>query len=269
MNVKNGPITSELIVLEGASNFRDFGVCFTADGRRVRRGLLFRSNKLSVLTDTDRERLDAAGIRTIFDLRLDDERERDPTAWSHPELVIETYPPRKKRRLVDMALEYPPTEAGALQLMHDFYAKMPHSMTHMFSAIIRRLAAGGAPCVIHCSAGKDRTGVACAMVLAALGVEREGIVADYVITRHAWDREADMARATMNTGADTGAVTDLRERYPPEARAVMSDAAPGYIEAALASAEERYGSLEAYLADGLELEPEVIAALRTELLEPE
>lgn len=265
MNVKQARLSPDVLVLEGASNFRDFGVCTTASGRRVRRGLLFRSNKLSVLTPADCERLDAAGIRTIFDLRLDDERERDPTAWSHPELVIETYPPRKKRRLVDMALEYPPTEAGALQLMHDFYAKMPHSMTHMFSAIIRRLAVGGAPCVIHCSAGKDRTGVACAMVLAALGVGHEAIVADYVLTRQAREREADMAKATVATGA----LSELRERYPAEARAVMSDAAPSYIEAALASAVERYGSLEAYLAEGLELEPEVIEALRSELLESE
>jgi protein-tyrosine phosphatase len=57
--------------------------------------------------------------------------------------VIETYPPRGKRRLVDMAREYPRDAAGALQLMHDFYAKMPHSMTPMFASIIRRLAAGG------------------------------------------------------------------------------------------------------------------------------
>lgn len=263
MNVKQASFPSGLVVLEGASNFRDFGVCMTADGRHVRRGLLFRSNKLSVLMEADRQRLDAAGIRTIFDLRLDDERERDPTAWSHPDLVIETFPPRSKRRLVDMALEYAPTEAGALQLMHDFYAKMPHSMTHMFSAIIRRLAAGGAPCVIHCSAGKDRTGVACAMVLAALGVGHEAIVADYVLTRQAREREADMAKATV----ETGALSELRARYPAEARAVMSDAAPSYIEAALASAQERYGSLDAYLAEALELEPEVIAALRAELLE--
>jgi protein-tyrosine phosphatase len=263
MNVKQASSPSELVVLEGASNFRDFGVCTTAQGRRLRRGLLFRSNKLSVLTDVDRARLDAAGIRTIFDLRLEDERERDPTAWSHPELVIETYPPRKKRRLVDMALEYPPTEAGALRLMHDFYARMPHSMTHMFSAIIRRIAAGGAPWVIHCSAGKDRTGVAVAMVLAALGVGHEAIIADYVLTRQAREREADMAKATV----ETGNLLELRARYPAEARAVMSDAAPSYIEAALASAEERYGSLETYLLQGLGLEREVMEALRAELLE--
>jgi protein-tyrosine phosphatase len=265
MNVNNTEPPTAEFTLEGASNFRDFGGCLAADGSRVRRGHLFRSNKLSMLTEADHARLDAAGIRTIFDLRLDDERTRDPTSWTHPELVIETYPPRKKRRLVDMALDYPRTEDGMLRLMHDFYAKMPHSMTHMFASIIRRLAAGGAPCVIHCSAGKDRTGVAAAAVLAALGVEREAIVADYVITRHAWNREADMASATANTGA----VTDLRAGYAPEVRAIMSDAAPSYIEAALDSAEERYGSLDAYVRDGLELEPRVVSALRESLLERE
>jgi protein-tyrosine phosphatase len=264
MKVKLTGQLANVWALEGASNFRDFGGCVTASGLRVRPARLFRSNLLSRLTDDDRGRLDAAGIRTIFDLRLEDERERDPTAWSHPELVIETYPPRRKRRLVDMALEYPPTQEGALRLMHDFYAKMPHAMTHMFASIIRRLAAGGAPCVIHCSAGKDRTGVAVAIVLAALGVGREEIVADYVITRHAWDREADMAKATVATGA----LSEMRERYPPEARAAMSDAAPSYITAALDSVEARYGSLDSYLVEALELEQDVIAALREALLEP-
>jgi protein-tyrosine phosphatase len=182
--------------------------------------------------------------------------------------VIETYPPLKKRRLVDMAREYPATREGALRLMHEFYARMPHSMTHMFSSIIRRLAAGGAPAVIHCSAGKDRTGVAVATVLAALGVEREAIVADYVVTRHAWDREADMARGIVPSG-ETGNIVEMRERYPPEARAVMSDAAPSYIEAALDSAEARYGSLDAYVREGLGLAPGIISALRESLLERE
>jgi protein-tyrosine phosphatase len=264
MNVNNTePLRAEF-TLEGASNFRDFGGCLAADGSRVRRGHLFRSNKLSMLTEADHARLDAAGIRTIFDLRLDDERMRDPTSWTHPELVIETYPPRKKRRLVDMAREYPGTPEGALQLMHEFYARMPHSMTHMFSSILRRLAAGGAPCVIHCTAGKDRTGVAAAMVLGALGVPREAIVADYVMTREVWRPEADLARPAINTGN----IVEVRSGYPPEARAAMVDAAPSYIAAALDSAEERYGSLEGYLAEALELEPEIFAALRENLLEP-
>lgn len=265
MDAKQTPAPA--LALEGASNFRDFGGYATIDGFRVRRGVLFRSNKLSMLTEADHRRLDEAGIRTIFDLRLEDERTRDPTAWSHPELVIETYPPRKKRRLVDMAREYPATPEGAVQLMHEFYAKMPHSMTHMFSSIIRRLAAGGAPCVIHCSAGKDRTGVAVATVLAALGVGREAIVTDYVVTREVWKPEADMARPT-NAAGDTGNIVEVRGRYPPEARAAMVDAAPSYIAAALDSAEERYGSIERYLAEALELEPEIFVALRKNLLEP-
>jgi protein-tyrosine phosphatase len=64
-------------------------------------------------------------------------------------------------------------------------------------------------------------------------------------------------------------VTDLRAGYAPEVRAIMSDAAPSYIEAALDSAEERYGSLDAYVRDGLELEPRVVSALRESLLERE
>src|SRR6185436_7710127 len=116
----------------------------------------------SGLTAADQQRLESFGIRTIFDLRLEEERRRDPTPWSHPDVAVETFLPRRKRRLVDMALEYPPTAEGALALMHDFYAKMPHSMTHIVAGVFHRIAAGGVPCSIHCSAGKDGTGLVAA-----------------------------------------------------------------------------------------------------------
>lgn len=256
-------------LLEGANNFRDFGGCPTVGGRRVREGMLFRSNKLSALTAEDCARLDAFGIAAIFDLRLEGERLADPTCWSREGCEVHTFEPGRKRRLVDMALEYPPTEDGVLSLMHDFYAKMPHTMGHVFAAIIRRLAAGAAPCIIHCAAGKDRTGVSCALVLAALGVGREAIVADYVRTGTYRERfpQGAVERAPKNTtGVVTGAITDLRG-YPPQAVELIRTAAASYIEAALDSAAARYGSLEAYLAEGLSLENEVLDALRAQLLE--
>jgi protein-tyrosine phosphatase len=251
-------------LLEGVSNFRDFGGHLARHGRRVRRGQLFRSNKLSGLTSSDQERLTGLGIRTIFDLRLEDERQRDPTPWSHPDLTIETFLPRRKRRLVDMALEYPPTGAGALALMHDFYAKMPHTMTHIVSGVFERIAAGGTPCIIHCSAGKDRTGLLAALLLAALEVERDAIISDYVLTQPARDREADMARAA----APTGALCELRRRFPPEAVAVISAAAPNYIQTTFGSIEQRYGSLEGYFRTAVGLSKEVLDSLRDGLLEP-
>ena len=253
-------------VLEGANNFRDFGGVATEDGRRVRSGMLFRSNKLSALTPRDCARLDAMGIAAIFDLRLEGERLADPTCWSREGCAVHTFEPGKKRRLVDMALEYPPTEEGVLSLMHDFYAKMPHTMGHVFAAIIRRLAEGAAPCIIHCAAGKDRTGVSCALVLAALGVGREDIVADYVRTGTYRERfpQGDAERAKVVTGA----ITDLGG-YPPQAVELIRTAAATYIEAALDSAAARYGSLEAYLNAGLGLESDVIDALRARLLEEE
>jgi protein-tyrosine phosphatase len=250
-------------LLEGANNFRDFGGFLGAGGWRVRRGMLFRSNKLSVLTPEDCAKLDALGIAAVFDLRLEGERLADPTCWSREGCEVHTFQPGRKRRLVDMALEYPPTEAGVLSLMQDFYAKMPHTMGHVFGAIIRRLAAGDVPCIIHCAAGKDRTGVSCALVLAALGVGREDIVADYVRTGTYRERfpQGDAERAKVVTGA----ITDLGG-YPPQAIELIRTAAASYIEAALDSAEARYGSLEGYLAEGLGLESHVIDALRARLL---
>ncbi len=251
------------VPLYGASNFRDFGGYPGAGGRTIRWRRLFRSNKLSGLSEADGARLDSLGVRTVFDLRARAEREADPTAWSHPTLQVRTYRPGHKRRLVDMALEYPPTLEGVQALMHDFYAEMPFTMAHVFGEIIREVAQGASPCLVHCSAGKDRTGMAAALLQAALGAGREAIVADYELTNARPRPISDMARA-VTPDARGG---DLRARYPPEAIEAMMAADPAYIGAALDAIEARHGSLAGFIQEGLGVDAATVARLRTELLE--
>lgn len=256
-------LAERLIGLEGARNFRDFGG-YPIDGSgRIRRGRLYRSNRLSKLTPADLERLGALGITTIFDLRARREREADPTVWTDPSLTTHVFRPGHKRRLVDMALDYPPTLAGVQALMHDFYTEMPAAMGETFGAIIRHVAEGAEPCVIHCSAGKDRTGVAVALLLAALGADRAEIVADYAFTSAIPRRQAgDMARAVVRTGGDE----EFRRRYPPEAIAAMMAADPAYIAAALDAIDRAHGSTAAYLAS-IGVDGDAVARLRTRLVD--
>ncbi|AHE55492.1 tyrosine-protein phosphatase [Sphingomonas sanxanigenens] len=256
-------LAGRLIGLEGARNFRDFGGYAVSGGGRIRRGRLYRSNRLSKLTAADLDRLATLDVTTIFDLRARREREADPTVWTDPASITHVFRPGHKRRLVDMALDYPPTAAGAQALMHDFYAEMPTAMGETFGAIIRHVADGAAPCVIHCSAGKDRTGVAVALLLAALGVDRAEIAVDYAFTSAIPGRQAgDMARAVVRTGGDE----EFRRRYPPEAIAAMMAADPGYIAAAFDAVARGHGTISAYLAS-IGVDDEVVARLRARLVE--
>ncbi|MFB0610752.1 tyrosine-protein phosphatase [Aurantiacibacter poecillastricola] len=263
-----GADRERILTLEGARNFRDFGGYLTQDGGKVRRGMLFRSNRLSQLTPGDIALLEETGIATIFDLRAPREREADPTAWQAAHLDFHSWPPGHKRRLVDMALEYPPTAKGAEALMADFYADLPRMMAHAFGGILARIADGAAPCIIHCSAGKDRTGMAAALILSAVGVPRESVLDDYAMTDRIVASEDDMARSlfTGKSGGDR-AKGSMRERFPPEAIAVMRSARPSFLESAFAGIERDYGTLPEYFA-AIGANDAVLGRLRKLLVEP-
>ncbi len=259
---------ARIVMLEGAGNFRDFGGYPTSDGGRIRTGKLFRSNRLSMLSNGDVTVLERTGIATIFDLRSPREREADPTAWQAGHLAFHSWPPGHKRRLVDMALEYPQNADGARQLMHDFYFELPRTLGHAFGGLINEIARGAVPCVIHCSAGKDRTGMACALILSALGVPRQSVLDDYTLTDRIVASEDDMARSLF-TGRDGGekAQGAMREAFPPEAIAVMRSASPDFLEAAFDGIASSFGTLDAYF-DSIGVDEEMRERLVQLLVEP-
>jgi protein-tyrosine phosphatase len=249
-------------MLEGACNFRDIGGPRTADGRSVRQGMIFRSNHLSSVTARDQALLGRLGITAIYDLRTRLERERSPSAWSSPHVVTHCFSGGHKRRLIDMALKYPPTQAGALALMRQFYRDMPATMARAFGAMIHHMGGGAAPCIIHCSAGKDRTGIAIAVLLAALGVSRADIIADYVRSASLPSLKEDMARAF----AHARDAEQILDPYPDDALAVAMDASPAYIEEALNAIDEQFQSVVAYL-DAQGVSEKALGDLRIQLLD--
>ena len=257
-------VNLRVLGLSGATNFRDFGGYPTSDGRQIRWRHLYRSNKLSVLSADDQRRLDTLGINTVFDLRARHEREADPTCWSHGSLKVETYPSGLKRPLVEMAQSHGGDEAGALALMGEFYGSMPRTMAHVFGAVIRSIANGGAPCIIHCSAGKDRTGMACALILTALGVSRDIVLDDYVLTQSLRRPRSDMDRAIAPGEKERA----MSSRFTPDAIEVLMASNADYLASAFKAIEEDHGSVDAYIRDGLGLDGGTIDQLRERLLEP-
>ncbi|MFA5630848.1 MAG: tyrosine-protein phosphatase [Porticoccaceae bacterium] len=179
--------TDRSFLLEGAHNFRDFGGYDTVDGSRLRRGVLFRSDALDKLTDRDHHMLEPLGIRTICDLRRSKESEKAPTLWRNP-----------SARVLQMSMfaEGGPTFAEKIAALgEELNAKVLRRFT--LSTYITLLTSEHAhsryreiftllakdtdvPILIHCSGGKDRTGMVCALTQWVLGVHRDDIISDYL-----------------------------------------------------------------------------------------
>lgn len=235
-------------MLDGAPNFRPVAGLAADGGRRLRAGQLFRSGELSTLTPQDLERLETLGIRLICDLRSASERRQFPTAW--PELApartmtlpAETDRAAGMRGLVDR-IAHEPGPAGARRAMLDLYAALPALLAPVLREAAAAIISGwGVPVLLHCHAGKDRTGVATAMLLASIGIEREAIVADYVETARRLDA-ADIRERMSRTIARI-----LGRSMDGATMQVLTASDPAYIDAAFAAAA-RAGSLEDYFAE--------------------
>lgn len=232
------------IELSGASNFRDLGGYVTASGRTVRRFRLLRSDHLAFLQPQDlsllSERL-GHGLR-ILDLRGVAERETAacciPTATVHS-LPIEPTIVQKLNDLLEAGHHITPADTVAL--MQETYRNFVHVNTPRFAALFEHvLDAQDAPLVFHCTAGKDRTGFAAALILRSLGVSEQDVMRDYLLTNERL-RVPDASRHGL----------------APEVGAVLWRVQPQFLQAAFEAVQSRYGGLEGYLRDGLGLrEPE-------------
>ena len=160
--------------LEGAPNFRDLGGYHTRDGSRVRRGQLFRSQSLAYLTDADVDALHDLGVQLVCDLRSDGERRRSPNRL-HPQFDGERLEIgidadlRANGNPFLAAIASDPTPAAARRVMLSIYSDLPNAFAviwpHLIDGLLERERL---PALIHCTAGKDRTGFACALLLLAL-----------------------------------------------------------------------------------------------------
>lgn len=182
-----GP-THRAIEIEGLRNLRDIGGLPTADGRRIRRGVLFRSEAPVALTQDGAAALGALGLGTTIDLRSEASSEftttNVPDSVRRACFVLEPPGDAAGRSLPDMVmsgdlLDYTADELAAL------YLGFIDERADGFGAIVEHLAdPANLPCLVHCHAGKDRTGLVIAIVLGIAGVGRAEIVADYEASTH-------------------------------------------------------------------------------------
>lgn len=226
-------------------NLRDLGGHATEDGRRVRSGCLFRSDELCSLTDADLAQLSELGIRVVLDLRNDVERARRPgRLWEGVELLERRSPPASPNPTVEEQIV-----SGRLAERDDddmarVYVDLLTRLAPEFRLLLMRAAESGArPLLFHCAAGKDRTGLAAAIILGVLGVPRETILDDYdVTTSHAAPRRLAALRPLM----EQHSVPEERVRPLLEVRRPV-------LAAALDHLEERW-SFDTYVTEYLELD---------------
>jgi protein-tyrosine phosphatase len=236
--------------LQGASNFRDLGGYRTADGRVVRWRQLFRSNHLGHLTESDIAIVRGLGVRSAFDFRGTEERMAAVCAVAEIEVHSLPIEPTVVAALRAQLAAGSLSAASALGIMRESYGDYVRRNTHRFRALFTHLLDDRAPLVIHCTAGKDRTGFACALVLHALGVPDDVIGEDYLLTNRFYRR-------------DTSSASDL----PDDVRDAIGSVEASFLAAAFAAIRADYGDLDTYLKQALALGTSERAALQARYLQ--
>jgi len=241
-----------VVPLQGGSNFRDLGGHRTADGRTVRRGAVFRSAHLGGLTDHDRRQLGKLGVRTIVDLRGVNEAAETPHLIDGLacRIVGAHIEPAVGDRIRNAVADGTATPFMMMELFSDHYREYPRRCTPGFRTLFATLSDGRhRPLVFHCTAGKDRTGFASALLLTLLGVNWDDVMEDYLRTNDLW----------------TGHIG----RYPEldiDTRAAIIEARTPYLEAAFEVVRADYGSAEAFAERALGLDAPARERLKADLL---
>lgn len=240
-----------LIPLEGVYNFRAVEYR-TTNGGQMRRGLIYRSGMLTYATDSDRAVFARLGIKTVFDLRSEQDNTIDGPDQVGPDIEVICAPTQLLEGDV-MAVFQQPQPVLPAQFYTD--SLPPRAVYHarLFEKI---LAHADHPLVIHCSAGKDRTGIVIALLLRVAGVPDADIIADYAETAlHTVKPFAVLRRKLEQLG------------YASEAIDLLLDCAPSIMETTLAYLDSTYGGVEGYLEQG-GMSANAIRKLRAALVEP-
>jgi protein-tyrosine phosphatase len=241
--------------LSGAPNFRDLGGYCGDGGLMVRYHRLFRSGHLGNLAPADLSALASSLGETVRVLDLRGEAERVTAPCAIPGATVHSLPiePTIVQKLSDLlAAGRPPSQEETVALMQDTYRNFVRGNTPRFASLFRHvLDTQAAPLVFHCTAGKDRTGFAAALVLLSLGVPRDVVMQDYLLTN---DRLQGRVPASG---------------IPAAIHAVLWSVQEDFLHAAFEAVDEDYGGLEAYLRDGLGLGDSERKRLRELYLEPD
>ena len=245
--------------LEGAVNARDLGGLPTVDGRTTRSGVVIRADNLQDLTPRDVGLLERLGVRTVLDLRTSVEVDlvgpgplrRTDVRHLNLDLIPHGFEGRDDD-LIEKAI--PDESAGDHAVDHLYFDYVAHAPEEVATALRTIADPGSGTVVVHCAAGKDRTGVVCALALSLVGVRRSAVVADYALTDERIERVRDRLLATDLYGED------MRRRTLDSMRPHA-----GNMERFLDRIDAAYGGVHG-LAMAIGVDEETVARLSRRLL---
>ena len=239
------------LLISNPSNFRDLA-SHARPARGIRPHTLFRSDHLGAINEDDARQIQALGIRRVLDFR--GAEERTSAACVLPDVTVHSLAiePTIVQVLSDLLNSgHQLTGPEVVGFMQNTYRGFVRHNTHRFAEFFGHLLESNEPTVFHCTAGKDRTGFAAALVLHALGASPDDVMNDYLLTN---DRLKFPAAAGW--------------QLPPEAAAVLYRVQPEFLHAAFEAVDQDYGGLDAYLREGLGLREAERERLRELYLEP-
>ncbi|CAM5638932.1 tyrosine-protein phosphatase [Streptomyces tanashiensis] len=245
-------LADRLVRLSGTVNLRDAGGYRTANGQWVRMGEVYRSDALDKLTAEDRAELRRLDVRTVFDLRMEDERAKDPDKV--PEGVDYVVADVFAGSGAFLSLPRSPAEAERMMAEAERSMVSGDGGRKAYSQVFDGIREDDARAVLfHCTAGKDRTGWAGAALLTALGVPQDTVMADY------------LASNTYRKAADDAVLGHL----PPQQAAVykpLLEVRAEYLDSGYDEVEATYGSFDRYLKDALGIDHRELKRLKRDLL---
>lgn len=255
-------MTDRILPFEAINNFRDYGGYAGADGAKVRSRVLWRSGHHAEASPTDLRAVHELGIATVIDLRGDSERDANP-CLRHPEFSGKVvFAPGETAGLKAAAAHE--ESAGEIRTVEDAQA----AMTRLYAGMAWRpvlvetlrlyfqtLAESGEPTLLHCFAGKDRTGLAADLLHHVLGVHPDDAMDDYLLTNRAANVERRIA-------AGTHAVKGMGPQMSDDALRALLSVRAEYLETARTAIATRHGTVDAYLVEVLAVDPAMVAAIR-------
>ena len=241
---------------EMAVNLRELGGIATADGRRIRRGIIYRSGDLSDLTEACSNRMAELGIVARIDFRSIAERKLRPYDWHAPGAikVWENPSNRNDAAVRDLMEQAEKGTDAAHAAMNAIYRELPIFLSSSYAVLFRWLSDGRLPILYSCTAGKDRTGVATALILWALGVEKKTITEEYELSNSHFDQIKQIAMRSYNFNDNASVKTIL-----------TSDRL--YIGQMMNHVEDRFVSIEGYLKRVLNFDAHSLKRMRDQTLE--
>lgn len=248
------------VTLQGSRNFRDIGNYPTADGAWVRPGLVFRSGSLDELTDADAPVMESLGVCAVVDLRRAPERAEEQPPWFGASGVAVTRLPigtrvAHLRSIAERMIAGEIEDFGHDDLV-DIYATLLTHYPAEFGEVVRVIARAEGATVVHCTAGKDRTGVAIALLLSFLGVDDETVAADFALSQQHYSLPllADLEVRFAGLDADLDRVRAFFEAQPVVMRGLLADL------------RTRFGGATDYLAGPAGVSAEDLERVRSRLL---